>query len=52
MSARVEVALDDGSLYAPAAYAQALGEERAERGNLTVAQAQVLVEKWQKVEAA
>lgn len=49
---QVEVPLDDGTLFVPPAYAQAVAEERVERGHLTVAQAYVLVEKWAKADAA
>lgn len=46
------VNLDDGSLLVSVLYMQPIAEERAERGHLTVAEAQVLIEKWAKADAA
>ncbi len=43
-----QVQLDDGSLFVPTAYLDAIGEEYDARGALTVAEAQVLIEKWNK----
>ncbi len=49
----VEVHLDDGSLYVPRNFVEAVGEEYDARGgSLCVAQAQVLVEKWAKTTKA
>ncbi len=52
MNDRVEVPLDDGTLFVNWNYAQPLAEERIERGHLSVAQAYVLVEKWIKADEA
>lgn len=41
-----QVNLDDGSLFVPAEYLDAIREEYNARGTLTVARAQVLIEKW------
>lgn len=47
MSDRVCVQLDDGSLLVPRRFVDAVCEEYDARcGSLSVAQAQVLVEKW------
>lgn len=47
VSDRVKVELDDGSLLVPREFVEAVGEEYDARGGaLTVAQAQVLIEKW------
>lgn len=45
---RIRVELEDGSLLVPAEYVAALGEEYDEMGPIGVAQAQVLVERWQR----
>lgn len=43
-----QVRLDDGSLFVPTEYIEAIGEEYDARGTLTVTQAQALIEKWSK----
>lgn len=47
MTDRVKFELDDGTLLVPREYIEAVAEEYADRNcTLTVAQAQVLIEKW------
>lgn len=50
---RIEVYLSDGTLLVDSKYSSAVAEENESRlGNLTVAEAQTLVEKWAKLDHA